>query len=292
MVLTNPNLLVQPKISVKFSQLSNGVVDLQVVVSKEGFNKFVFVREKLDVFSKYDYVLLKDNDIRLAGFEWNTFLNKPKRALLKGPFFVSFEGSTARRKVATLKNLSDLEHEIAWQDESLFNTYRSKNYQSVSSNPVMMLEMFMVLMKADFAIWFFRQALIPDFLSQDADWGPDLMWCGAAHDYQCSIGQASKEETPCSLTSVNAIHMDQKQIIKTEDYKKSGKKVLRMYRRNNITRHWLAVHLQSRYKYKEISAWCKQEKRRLPVRSNCLKEFHLQKIRMYQNNSCSGCNKC
>lgn len=57
------------------SKLPNMHVQVQMEFSNERFNKFTLVRQKLDAISNFDYVLLKDNDIRLAGFEWNTFFN-------------------------------------------------------------------------------------------------------------------------------------------------------------------------------------------------------------------------
>jgi hypothetical protein len=46
---------------------------LHVQINNKSFNKFVSVKEILNRLTHFDYVLLKVNDIPLAGFEWNTF---------------------------------------------------------------------------------------------------------------------------------------------------------------------------------------------------------------------------
>ena len=80
------------------SKLPDIHVQLQMELSNERFNKFTFVRQKLVAVSNFDYVLLKDNDIRLAGFEWNTFFNANKHSIISGPFRQKVEGTTSRYK--------------------------------------------------------------------------------------------------------------------------------------------------------------------------------------------------
>jgi len=55
------------------SDLLSDTVDLHVQINNKSFNKFVSVKEIINRLTHFDYVLLKVNDIPLAGFEWNTF---------------------------------------------------------------------------------------------------------------------------------------------------------------------------------------------------------------------------
>ena len=64
--------------------LPSNYVRIDVDMSKNRFNKFVHVKEKLEAASKFDYVLLKDKDIRLSGFERNTFFNKGRNGIYNG----------------------------------------------------------------------------------------------------------------------------------------------------------------------------------------------------------------
>ena len=165
------------------SQLPRNHVQFDIEVSMKRFNKFVYFYEKIRYSSTFDLVLLKDNDIRISGFEWNTFLNKRHGSLICGPYLMDIEGLTARQKQKKSEAKKSFDFSFGFQDALLFNNYRSSDFQNVASIPVMGLEMFMVLMTSDFALWFFSKALTYKFLAQDVDWGPDLIWCGAAFEY-------------------------------------------------------------------------------------------------------------
>lgn len=118
---------------------------------------------------------MSDKDIRLAGFEWNTFLSARNNLIISAPFCVGKEGLTNRQRksIDRLKNASGFV--VSLQDGLLFNNPLEIDKKEVSNIPTMALEMFMVLMASDFAIWFFKQVLTNEFLSQEVPWGLDLM---------------------------------------------------------------------------------------------------------------------
>lgn len=268
------------------AQIPGDYVQFQVEVLKERFNKFAHLYEKLDAISLYDFVLLKDNDIRLSGFEWNAFMRANVNSIISAPYRIDVEGLTIRQNKKILESINSTNYTVGLQDGAIFNTPRDTG-KTVSSNPVMALEMFMVLMIADFAVWFFRQILTNDFLSQNVSWGPDLMWCSAAHDYGAKVKSSEgKTLTPCSLVSVNVIHTDTRQIAKSKDFVSRGNKVLNSFRKNSKTRRWIMINSSFRYHYHALSNWCKNNSKKWPI-VECLKDFQQKKIERYLSDAVS-----
>ena len=261
------------------SKLPNAHVQLQVELSNERFNKFTLVREKLHAISKFDYVLLKDNGIRLAGFEWNTFLDANKHSIISGPYRQKVEGTTSRYKKYIHDMQTDTTAYVNLQDATLFNTYQDDDFRTVLSKAVMTLEEFMVMMNSSFAAWFFNEILTSEFLSQDIDWGPDLMWCGAAYDYQQQINN-SKRGYPCSLTSLNINDMDKNQIYKarkTEShhlYVERGNQVVEDFITKKLTfKRWIEASNRPILRYQLLREWCSLHSMQKRI-SACLKEHH------------------
>ena len=262
-------------------RLSRSNVMFQLQISNEPFNKFLFVSEILDMVSHFDYLLLKDNDIRLAGFEWNTFLNKKNNSIISAPFLIGPEGLTDRQKKKMQAAKTNNKYAVGLQDATLFNCYHSKKFQHSETMSAMALEMFMVLMRSDFAIWFFRQILSSDFISQDVDWGPDLMWCAAASDFQESDPSSVTEQSfPCCLISLNVKHVDTKQITKSKEHVALGNRVIKHFREKADTKHWIEMNSGSRVFYHHLLDWClKKTKKR--VGNGCLEDLHRNKRMKY-----------
>jgi len=278
-VLIRSDLL--PMFHQTFLQCPNDNVQFEVEVSKNLFNKFIFVHKKLHVLTRFDNLLLKDNDIRLAGFEWNTFLNTKNDSLISAPYRVDTEGLTCRQREKIRGSKNSTNYTVELQDGRLFNTPLDKDFQNVRGNPVMALEMFMVLMKSDFALWFFKRALTREFLSQNVSWGPDLIWCGAAHDFLKNTNKSSeKAPLPCSLVTVNVIHLNTKQIQKSKNFVLGGVKALEIFKKDSLTKNWIKENSSSRYYYHALSDWCKRKTKKKRI-ADCLKEFQLRKIEKY-----------
>ena len=215
------------------SKLSKDHVQLQVTFSKERPNNIVFLRENLEDFSRFDYVLLKDNDVRLAGFEWNTFLNGSNNSLISGPYRQRVEQTMSRYKRVIHGYQSDRSTYVNLQDAALFNSYQDKDFRDVLIKPVIMLEDFMVLIKSNFAVWFFTKVLTKEFLLGNIDWDLDLMWCAAAYDFQYFYERSVSNDRPCSLISLNINDSDRKQQLRpkgaesSHSHRKRGHRVLK-----------------------------------------------------------------
>jgi GR25 family glycosyltransferase involved in LPS biosynthesis len=59
-------------------------VQTRVFVGTKAFNKFQWIADLSKEIADHDYLLLKDNDIRLAGFSWNTFMERKGDAIISG----------------------------------------------------------------------------------------------------------------------------------------------------------------------------------------------------------------
>jgi len=90
-------------------------------------------------------------------------------------------------------------------------------FQSVDPIPVRFLEQYFVLIEANFAAKYFEKILTDAFVSQNSDYGPDQMWCGAAADK--TYGNSSILSSPCSLIPVISLHEDTRQIHRVVEVK-------------------------------------------------------------------------
>lgn len=68
-------------------------IDIKASVSTQRFNKFLFVSRFITPMKDFDLVLLKDADMRLSGFPWQTFIEKKENAVVSGPIRQSFRES-------------------------------------------------------------------------------------------------------------------------------------------------------------------------------------------------------
>jgi hypothetical protein len=206
-------------------------VQFKVQVAAERFNKFTFVAEYTDRMPAYDFVLLKDNDQRLAGFPWNTFMEQKDTAIVSGPLRQEIEEGLERS--VGLPHFP-LHHGPEWkQDASLSAGSLSAMYTSIRPLSIPMVEMYFVLLRGDFSQWFFSQILTPDFVDQPLAWGPDFMWCAAANDFR-------PDAPSCLLVPVISAHEDTRQISKGHDFQLAGNAVLQRFREIPTFDRWLA----------------------------------------------------
>ena len=89
-------------------------------------------------------------------------------------------------------------------DGRWFRKHYPDAWASVQPQEIDFIEMYFVLFDGTFAKWFFSKLFErPEFLHSQSDWGPDLMWCGAAHDW-------STNRSSCVFVPVVSIHYDTK----------------------------------------------------------------------------------
>jgi len=177
------------------SDLLSDSVDLHVQINNKSFNKFVSVKEILNRLTHFDYVLLKVNDIPLAGFNWNTFFDKKSDSIVAGPFRESTEELLFRARFDCTK----MKQVIYFQHGAVFNYYNDESFKKTSVLSTMFIEQSFVLLRSDFTSWFFPQILTEKYLNhQSIDWGPDKMWCGAAYAFIICVGMNLHRHVPLS----------------------------------------------------------------------------------------------
>ena len=110
------------------SKLSHEHVRIQVELSRGRSNNFALISEKIDTISNFDFVLVKNSNIRLAGFEWNAFLDSNKFSMMSGPFRQNVEVTTSRYKKIIHERQNDPSAYVSLQDAVFFNTYQDKRF--------------------------------------------------------------------------------------------------------------------------------------------------------------------
>lgn len=244
-------------------------INVRFEVNPKRFNKFMFVPDVLDeVVASDEYVLLKDNDIRLAGFEWNTFMNVMGDSIIAAPFRETHEELLHRARFG----LRDRGRGVTFQHGATFNVYENDNYKTTRRIPTMFLEMSFEIMRVDFAAWFFGQILTEEFIGQEVDWGPDIMWCGAAHAFNDM--HKHKSSSPCSLVSVNILDNDTKQIELGRSFgsafSKQGHAVVRRFQSNKTFSSWIntsSLLSPGTIRLGGLIDWCKR--RNIPHLGKC-----------------------
>jgi GR25 family glycosyltransferase involved in LPS biosynthesis len=254
-VITNENLMVHLEQTIVATALPT-FVHLQVKVYAKRYNKFAFLKPLVEEMVSFDYVLLIDSDQRLAGFPWNTFMEQKGDALISGPLRQAKPESLMRSKHK--RQRFQFHDSLQWKHRDI--KWSTELFESVTPLAVPLIEMYFALLPGDFGEWFFSQILTDEFLNQLSSWGPDLMWCGAAKDYNST-------RTACNLVPVVSLHDETRQIAKStpqehERHLKSSHQVLDGFRNNTVFGKWMSksdkwVKLIVDAKQAEIMKRCK-----------------------------------
>jgi hypothetical protein len=191
--------------------LPSNVIHFKTTVGDARFNKFGILADHLSLMPDYDIVLVKDNDQRLAGFPWSSFLDKRDNALVSGPLRQAPDESFLRTKIWEISQHYKLHDSRGWKMKN-FAPWSTPLFINATVIEVHFLEMYFNVFDGKFAEWFFSQILTKNFTAQDSCWGPDLLWCPAAQDYAKSNGQRGRKG--CALVPLVSVHEDTRQIFK------------------------------------------------------------------------------
>jgi GR25 family glycosyltransferase involved in LPS biosynthesis len=208
-------------------------VDFRIQIRNGNFNKFKFMLPLLGEMPSYDYILMKDSDIRLAGFPWNTFMEKKGDALVVGPLCQSPDESLHGNRYEPKRQNFQLHNGLWWKrDENLVPLFTE-----ITPIKVPFLEQFLVLVDGRFAQWYFSQILATRFAKMPADFGVDLMWCGAAYEFNPS-------QTPCNIVPLISVHADSRTrstgdvgLFSAAHYEKAASAI---FNRNSTLRRWMS----------------------------------------------------
>lgn len=186
----------------KFVDMACPNIEFNLVVQNKTFNKWLYVIPYISKMRRFDYVLYKDFDQLLTGFDWQTFM-KPKSVIR------SAIRESIRDSVSTHKGPKRAWFQV--NDAAWWRTYEFKKWSTLKYENRPFLEMYFVLFQGAFASWFFSTIFSETkFIDEFSDWGPDLMWCGAAADWSAEI-------PPCVIVPVTTFHADERQISRYRD---------------------------------------------------------------------------
>lgn len=207
-------------------------VHFHITVSDAPFNKFSYLRDFVEEMNEYDFVLFKDNDQRIAGFPWRTFVDRKGDAVMAGPLRQSADEALLYRHAYPKRQWFQFHAAEAWTED--WNTqWSSRLYAEIVPTEVPMLEMYFVLMDGKFANWFFDLILTPSFVNQTSAWGPDLLWCPAAREW-------SPDRPSCHLVPLASAHEDTRQIVKnTTAHKEGGFNMVGKFKENPKFEDWM-----------------------------------------------------
>jgi hypothetical protein len=143
-------------------------------------------------------------------------------------------------------------------------------------------------MKADFAYWFFSQIFEAQFfINQDISWGVDLMWCGAAYQYNIAHGNTSINA--CSLIPLNILDRDTKQISKADGFHDRGSKLVNSWQYDPRFASWFSqanVTLRPKiYTARSIRKICEQLDRNVSDMSKCARVIHAEIVKHQESAS-------
>ena len=223
-------------------------VNVATAVSTSPFNKFAFVGERIadGTVARHDLVLLKDNDQRLSGFPWRTFLTANGggvgAAVISGPLRQSADEALSWRKLERKRQWFQF-HEAGGWFASPWSA-RLAALEAITPVEVPLLEMYFVLFDAKFAEHFFREILTPEFVDGGSSWGPDYLWCQAAEEWHrgrsvSGDGGVPRDRPGCHLVPVVSTHEDSRQIEKDATFNKLGNAALEYFKNHRKFGRWM-----------------------------------------------------
>lgn len=186
-------------------------VSTLAVVNPSMFNKFFFVSQALHDFEFFEKVLLLDSDMDLIGFAIPEYFEIVANYVI---------GGTVHQNVNEL--LSKNYDKASRQWFKIFNgVWWQNNAPDVLRFETKFVEQAFVLMDARFAQWFYTRILTEKHLfyidkagikrQRESDFGPDLLWCGAAAEW-LQTQLAVWWSKPCAVSTFPIHHTDDRQL--------------------------------------------------------------------------------
>ena len=206
------NFVVRPNLKMPFAKKLQELMEqgnlepfVRYTSSHAHFNKYAFMKPLVPQMQEYDYVLLKDVDQRIAGFPWNTFMEKKGESVVSGPLRQVVGESLLKGHLYPPRQHFKLHDARYWKRVGMGGGTNRTDFISVEPQAAEFIEQYFALLEGEFASHFFNLVLTNGFLNQQVSWGPDLMWCGAAADMHL-------EQPACSLIPVVSEHLDTREI--------------------------------------------------------------------------------
>ena len=178
-------------------------VHIHTKVESKAFNKFLFAREILSTLrSKFDLVLFKDNDQRINGFPWRTFVENSEKTVLSAPLRSTQRDhvlSSTKKKKSQDVQFHDANHWLFWYNARKWHSSLFTIFENIQPIEVPFLESYFVLMDIMFAKDFFDQVLTSDMYENPSS--IPYVWCKAAYDWD-------RRRPSCKLIPLVSTHED------------------------------------------------------------------------------------
>ena len=171
------------------------------------FNKFWFIRTILSNIEDFDKFLLLDSDLEFSGFPVQEFFEHVRDAVIAG----AIRRTTADALLTNAEN-------VARQWFAAFSYGDWQNFLDAGTLKVTFIELYFAMFDSSFARWFFSKILEEKYFHfhkdngsprLESDFGPDIMWCGAAAEW---LKFMSSNKVPCLLSLLPLHHADERQI--------------------------------------------------------------------------------
>jgi len=209
LIVTSDHLQYQVQQMLSRSELTNITVEVRMRFRR--FNKFWYLRSVIPFVVQYDKLMLLDSDIAMKGFPIHDFFQRIHHGIVGGALRKSVKDGLLTN--AELKP----RHWFA-----MFSAGDWIQFMDAEVLELPFIEMYFAVLDAKFAHWFFLQILSDKYFHRlkswrhlystealESDFGPDIMWCGAAADWT-KLTLSSKR--PCLLALLTLEHTDDRQI--------------------------------------------------------------------------------
>ena len=243
--------------------------------------KWPFFASQSYRFKDYSKVLLFDDDESFAGFPWYTVFCRMQRA--GDPIITGFPRESIRSNLP-VAGLTGGDHYILQNGDY----WRSGNRNNTVFAEVDFLEQNTILADSLFLFWFFNQLRITRvnddsgetsamdlFWKYNTDWGPDIMWCAAAHDYIMSkrlsqhhralhsmklfnFSASASASASCVMIPTPVWHYDFGSVTQFYDrssnavrkFKKNGVHVVKILKTNDTFAKWMKSSEEDRHTFR------------------------------------------
>mmetsp|Transcript_5338 Transcript_5338/g.8822 ORF Transcript_5338/g.8822 Transcript_5338/m.8822 type:complete len:1000 (+) Transcript_5338:185-3184(+) len=208
---------VEASLTTLFEEAASGLpsyVHLHTRVHSEAFNKFLFVRDVLSRLGNFDLILFKDNDQRINGFPWRTFVERSDNAVISSPLRSTQRDHmlfSTKEKNSQDVQLHDINRWLLWWNPKTSKKWHKDlfdKYESIDHIEVPFLESYFVLLDAMFAKEFFGRASDSGLLDNAS---LEYHLCMAALDWD-------GERPSCRLIPVVSTHEDSLNTFKNDVY--------------------------------------------------------------------------
>lgn len=185
---------------------------VSVSVNRLRFNKFMFVAEEIPSFRSFERVMLLDSDMDFIGFPFMEYFELTASYIVCG---------TVHQNIRDMLSMNRDKPSRQW-----YKIFEGSWWERHAPHALLVestfIEQGFTLLDATFAEWYFTKILTHRHLyytdrddmqrrSRESDYGPDLLWCGAAAVWLKNHNILSRSK-PCAFTTFPVHHTDDRQL--------------------------------------------------------------------------------